>query len=379
MPASKHTAALNTLLSQRSGPRSLDQVLKSGQPVMIYGAGNCGRGVQRTLLNHGIVPECFLDTRMARGSLIQDVPVSHPDADIPPEKRAQAHVIIAIFNRNTNIVPIMEFLSGLGYRHLTTFLEFHRCCPAELGDRFWLTSPDFYDTRHREVQDSLELWHDEKSRALYVSMLSMRVNADCACALPEKTDNIYFDNDFPQWKTPMTFIDCGSFDGNTLVALKKHYGTVQTIIAFEPDDRNFTKLSGLIKSDSSFADKTVLYPCGVWSHTTQLNFNSESTESSHLCSDGRHRIQCIALDETLHGFEPTLIKMDIEGAEPEALAGAANMVRKSRPALAISVYHRPEHLWAIPLLIKQWELDYSLYLRIYGYSGFDAVLYALPR
>ncbi len=358
----------------------LESLLKPNRGIMIYGAGNCGRDVQKVLWNHSIAVEGFLDTRIAHGTSIQGTPVFHPDdKSIGPAKRAQVQVIVAIFNRETNIASIQEFLRIIGYEHLTTFLEFHRCCAKELGDRFWLTSPSYYDSNEQEMANGLKVLHDEKSRSLYTSMLRMRMNADCSCALPAKTEGIYFDDEFPRWETPMRFIDCGSFDGDTLIALKKAYGTVQAIAAYEPDPKNFSKLCTLIKSVNTFAEKTVLYPCGVWSHTTQLNFTSESAESSHLSLGGSHRIQCVSLDDTLHGFDPTLIKMDIEGAEPEALVGAKDMIRKSRPALAISVYHRPDHLWTVPLLVKQWKLGYNLYLRIYGYSGFDAVLYAIPE
>ena len=52
----------------------------------------------------------------------------------------------------------------------------------------------------------------------------------------------------------------------------------------------------------------------------------------------------MGLDEVLRGFHPNLIKMDIEGAEPEALRGAQTLVAENRPRLAISIYHGPEHL-----------------------------------
>jgi FkbM family methyltransferase len=177
----------------------------------------------------------------------------------------------------------------------------------------------------------------------------------------------------------MRFIDCGSFDGDTLKELKNHYGSIESIAAFEPDPANFLKLFKLVKSNGPFAERTMLYPCGVWSHTKQLQFSSEKTESSHISKEGENHVQCIALDDALHGFEPTLIKMDIEGAEYEALLGAREMISDDKPGLAISVYHRPEHLWQIPLLINQWGLGYKLHLRAYGYAGFDIVMYALPE
>jgi hypothetical protein len=77
-------------------------------------------------------------------------------------------------------------------------------------------------------------------------------------------------------------------------------------------------------------------------------------------------VQSIALDEALPGFKPTLIKMDIEGAEPEALKGAIGIIKESRPQLAICVYHKFDHYWRIPLFIDSLKCGYRLYLRQHG-------------
>jgi hypothetical protein len=90
-------------------------------------------------------------------------------------------------------------------------------------------------------------------------------------------------------------------------------------------------------------------------------------------------IQCTALDEALPSFGPTVVKMDIEGAEHAALLGAARSIQTHRPGLAICLYHEPAHLWEIPFLIQSWNLSYRMYLRSHCYSGFDLVLYAIPN
>jgi len=74
-----------------------------------------------------------------------------------------------------------------------------------------------------------------------------------------------------------------------------------------------------------------------------------------------------------------MIKMDIEGAELEAIKGARNTISNSRPGLAISAYHTPDDLWRLGLEINDIVEDYDFFLRCHAYSSFDTVLYALPR
>lgn len=74
----------------------------------------------------------------------------------------------------------------------------------------------------------------------------------------------------------------------------------------------------------------------------------------------------------------SFIKMDIEGADLEALKGCQNTIRRYHPKLAISVYHKPEDIIEIPCYIKELVPEYRLYLRHYGNGDTETVLYALP-
>jgi hypothetical protein len=105
---------------------------------------------------------------------------------------------------------------------------------------------------------------------------------------------------------------------------------------------------------------------------------SSSGASSTVSVTGDKEVQCVTLDELLAEERPTFIKMDIEGGEIEAIHGAARTIRRSRPKLAVCVYHSPDHLWQIPLLLKQMLPDFRLTLRSHMLDGFDTVCYCLP-
>ena len=89
-----------------------------------------------------------------------------------------------------------------------------------------------------------------------------------------------------------------------------------------------------------------------------------------------------ALDHLLH-HDVDLIKMDIEGAEMEALSGAQETIRRCHPGLAIAVYHKAEDLMTIPQYIKTFEtkdVKYRFYLRKHHVSTeLELDLYALPE
>jgi hypothetical protein len=70
--------------------------------------------------------------------------------------------------------------------------------------------------------------------------------------------------------------------------------------------------------------------------------------------------------------------MDIEGSEPSAVAGAAELLRKEKPVLALCLYHRTEHLWQIPTQLHSIVPEYKLYLRRYAEDWWEQVCYAVP-
>jgi hypothetical protein len=86
----------------------------------------------------------------------------------------------------------------------------------------------------------------------------------------------------------------------------------------------------------------------------------------------------VALDESLQGETPTIVKFDIEGAEPEALAGGRRTIQCRMPVLAISSYHLQNHLWQLPLSVAAMSGDYRYFLRPHGFEGWDLVCYAVP-
>ena len=74
-------------------------------------------------------------------------------------------------------------------------------------------------------------------------------------------------------------------------------------------------------------------------------------------------------------LEKTLIKMDIVGAEVEALKGAIKTIQKYHPKLTICIYHKGSHLFEVPQLIKSKNEGYKLYIKHQGRN--DLKLYVM--
>lgn len=374
VPASN---AITKILAKRKAIESSLSFLSDKRQVLIYGAGNSGKELLDLLLSKGVFVKGFLDGIVAEGAKVNGYEVYRPDThELEQDQRNKYCVVISIFNVSVDIKPIQENLLRCGYETIVTFLELYRHFPSELGNRLWLTDPSFYNDCEPFLADALSLWEDESSRNIFKEVLDFRCSFDYA-VLPQRTsEKQYFDTTIPKINASR-YVDCGAYDGDTIQTLCRHADTIEAVAAFEPDLNNFVALSNKVRKFKQIKQAT-LFPCGVWSKASQLSFLGALGTSSNISAAGDTTICCVALDEVLVGFKPTYIKMDIEGAEFSALLGAQQIIKTDRPALAICLYHKPEHLWQIPLLIKSWNLEYTFYLRVYEYLGQELVMYAIP-
>ena len=104
-----------------------------------------------------------------------------------------------------------------------------------------------------------------------------------------------------------------------------------------------------------------------------------ASATSDTATTGTMAVPAEPLDAILAGAAPTLLKLDIEGAEPDALQGARRTIEAHAPVIAVCVYHRQDHLWRIPLMLKEMRDDYAFFLRPHNEEGWDLVCYAVPR
>ena len=352
-----------------------------GAPIFVYGAGNDGKDVFELLSTQGLSVVGLLDRQAKQGSEWEGVPVRRADDDsISASERAAAHVVMGIFSPYVDMPPVHKMLADLGFGRVTTYLDLHACFAREIGDRYWLTCHTFYEALKPLIAAGYDLWSDETSRTLYTQLLKFRFTSDYEALPRPELSTQYFPTDIPAWRSPLRFVDCGAYDGDTLAALISRNLAVEAIAAFEPDPANFVKLSRYVgEHRSAMPEVACLFPCGVDSSTKQISFHSGLGEGSHPSNGGNSLVQCVSLDQALPGFKPNLIKMDIEGAEFGALWGARRIIEEERPALAVCVYHRPGHLWQIPLLVQRLSGGGGrFYLRMHGFNSFDVVFYWVP-
>ncbi|GEM_PF-1187691 len=177
-------------------------------------------------------------------------------------------------------------------------------------------------------------------------------------------------------------LDVGAYNGDT-ATMFSYLSKNATVYAFEP----VIELNGQLNIAMQLSPNIKVIQKGAWSKTTTLKFNTLRRDNyigvgSFVSDEGEDEIDVIAIDDFAKNDNINMIdfiKMDIEGAEVNALNGAYNTISKYKPDLAICIYHEPSHLWEIPLWIKRNFPEYKIYVDHKHMHPVESVCYATIR
>lgn len=183
----------------------------------------------------------------------------------------------------------------------------------------------------------------------------------------------YFDPDFIRLRENEVFVDAGGYDGDTLDDFINLTGNrYEKYYFFEPEGRVYE----MARKKHGNDDRIEFIRKGLAEATTVKYFDNECEDVPEMMQSdhGNVAVEVVALDDM--AIAPTYIKMDIEGAECDALDGARKTIGEHMPKLAICVYHRPNDILDIYHRIRGYGYR-DIYLRADRDSlDYDVVLYA---
>ena len=215
----------------------------------------------------------------------------------------------------------------------------------------------------------------EDAKHTYLDILKFRITGDYKWINRAISgNNQYFSNKI-KWRDSENVVDCGAFIGDTLLAFINNGIRCSNYYLYELEDDNYKQL--LDSCEIAKKHGICVYPKkkGVYNKTGELYFKADKDSSTIVDYKTDTSIPVVKLDDEING-EVSFIKMDIEGSECEALAGAQELIKKNKPTLAICIYHKQEDFWKIPLLIHEICPEYKNYwVEHYTMDYIESVLF----
>ncbi len=334
--------------------------------IVLYGMGNGADKILDICEKKGIpVREVFASDAFVRGQFFHGMRV-RTWSDVKERYGAENLLVLLAFA--TSLPDVLENIARIA-------AESELLVPdvPVFGDGLFDT--DFVNAHHSELCAARSLLCDEESRLIFDSVVRYKLSGDLSTLLAARSDSAAAMRELIRPDRIRAAADLGAYNGDTVRELLAHGARPEVIYALEPDKRNFRKLSEYAAGEA----RTHVIPvaAAAWSCRETLLFDGSGNRNA---SAGQNRssalgerpmktveLQAESLDAVLGGRSVDYIKYDVEGSEREALIGSRKTIAATFPTLLVSLYHRNEDLFAIPLQIHQEHPAYrGFYLRRFG-------------
>ena len=337
----------------------------------IYGAGFIGVRIASLLKEQfGASPFAFIDRKAEEGIYyVDNIPVYSRcelfaiAGDIP------VGVALKSYLNGKDAKEINETLSAAGFSRIINIATFD----AYDNDFFYINEID----REKTVC-VIDMLRDRVSKEQYYSYIYSRVWKTQFYAPTYPASSSYCATELFWLNEKDHVLDCGAFDGDSAQQFLFNFPDLRYITMFEPDPILYERLNNWIQRISNKDIRAV--PKAVGNINGEIGFVFENDEASRIDNKSKDKVICCRIDDMEFDTPPSFIKMDIEGAELEALHGAEKTILKFRPILAVSCYHKASDIYEIPLFIKKLRYDYRVFFKKHRhmYNSFDFNMFAIP-
>jgi len=333
--------------------------------IYIYGKGSFGQSFLRSLeiFRPDILVEGFIDSFNA-GDLL-GLPIIKADQFNISESDYDYVVICSEFFFWSEIVSKVKEIGVKNY-FVNLYWDF---------DVFGDKSLEKYNQYQCSVPEVRAILSDTDSQLLW------DVIADAMCKqnvrpILEYWDNANRKNNYHKYinlKNGDIVINGGAAFGDETNKFSTMVGVSGKVFAFDPN----------IITNEDDSKNVINVPKVLWNKTARVLFQYDTSRSMIVDSDNETEscVEAVTLKDFLESAtlgSLDLLKLDVEGVELDILINAEKTIKKYRPILAISVYHKLEHFFEIPLFLNDMLSNYHFYLDCFSPFSIDTVIFAVP-
>lgn len=345
--------------------------------IVLFGAGKGSVWAIKLLNKYGVLISCIVDNDIIKqGEKILDIPIVSLSSALLIKEEKDTVILITSPRYESEI---REYL--FGKINLSNIYSFE----CELYYQYIQDVEEYRNYLINKFDDIIKLFsnfEDEISKNTLENVILGRLTANLDYFRQICTEDQYLPKDIINLDSNEFIVDAGAGIGDTLIELYDRLGdNYEHIYSFEPDDKCYLKASSVILNNNM--KKVTIFKKGLWSNDSILYFKESDIQGSSKTVENNNNlylteIEVVTLDSIIK-TPISFIKMDIEGAELDALKGAQKLIKKYKPKMAICVYHKNEDIIEIPNFIKLLVPEYKFFLRHHNISGTETVLYAVIR
>jgi FkbM family methyltransferase len=339
------------------------------QNAILFGCANLGVKILDNFRREGINILAFADNdRTKWGTCIENIPIISPENihGFP-----YSYIIIT----SKYVKDIHTQLCDLKIRKVLPHYVLSVLFPHKFPNTLYEGAYNFILNNRSKIEHVYTMLSDRKSKEIYIQIIDFLLSLSPE-KLPLAEKNQYFIDEFALSNNE-TYVDVGAFDGDTLKEFLRRRGIhFNKYFALEPDGESFNKLKNSIREYHN--KRIIALRVAASSKNGYVYFSDTGKIDACVLKNGKNRVEAATTDKLFKKEVVTSLKIDVEGYELHVLRGSKEILKQHKPKLAVCVYHRPQHLWEIPLLIKSLNPDYKYFiLRHHEEELSETVLYAI--
>ena len=350
--------------------------------LALVGAAALPAKCVRGLAAVGATPRCLIEfDPRCWGSTVEGVPVVAP-REASVRLGDDPVVIVAIWSPNHAFTATRDWLSFHGFRNVLPAQAAFWTAAAQIGEHYQLGEPGPLLAAAPVARTLFDLLADEESRRQFEGHLRWRVSLDSRYLPAGDRRCGYFGVPFLTMPEDAAIVDVGAFDGDSLRNFLFWRGAFRTYYALEPDPISYRRLREYVASlPEGIAQRIRTVQAAAAAAPGQLMVSATGKPGS---TPGKNPSQAdpipsIRISDYFADEQVNYIKLDIEGAEHDALAGAWDLIERDRPILAVAIYHKPLDIVEIPMEIIRHTPGYRYFIRSHDADGIDLIFYAAPQ
>jgi FkbM family methyltransferase len=364
---------------KEKGKYTLDKIIediRSSKYVCVFGIGAISYPIISAIRNFTAIKIDFLcDNDQSKWGNIY-----HEDLRcISPDELEQYGYDVAILIATQHYAEIYEQLKKRGLNKIFVITEYRL-----LNNEYFKNKNNIEVMKHGAIK-LIDILEDEESKEILFVLIVNWFGFDVTNIGYKGifSEDQYYPADIIRLHEDEAFVDVGSYNGDTLLEfIERTDQKFDSIVAFELDRDNFSDMEIAVnKLDFKLKDKIKLYNFGLLDEEKEIGYETGGSGKQSTCINMIGSVnesgRTVRLSDILKNNKVTFIKMDIEGSELKALYGAEKIIKNQKPKLAICVYHKPEHLWEIPLYLKRIVREYKIFLRHHSPLEYETVCYAV--
>jgi len=327
----------------------------------MYGMGNGADKILAVLSSYGIeVSDFFASDGFVRGHSFHGKTVlSYSQVK---EKYDEFIVLLSFASSRPEVIELIKSVAS----------EYELYAPDVPVSGDTLFTLDFYNQNKDKFDLVRSLLADERSKEVYDKVIEYKITGSLAPLFDSECDPDEPMRDILSVNNYKVVCDLGAYNGDTAREILSLNADIEKVYALEPDRRTFKKLSAY----ADIEPRVIPLNLGAWDKAETLSFSDQGNRNSGV-GMGKGTADLAPLD-SLVNEKVDYIKYDVEGSEKEAINGAKGIILRDKPEMLVSLYHRSEDLFALPLQIHALRPDYRMYLRRFPYiPAWDLNLYCV--